>query len=68
METLHTQLDTVEQKLADSSLYEEANKDQLKELLQQQASLKQQAEQTEEAWMEQQEALENLEAELNEPE
>ncbi|EAR61185.1 ATP-binding cassette domain-containing protein [Neptuniibacter caesariensis] len=64
METFHEKLSEVEETLSDASIYEEANKEQLKAVLQQQAELKQQAEQTEEEWMEQQEALEALEAEL----
>ncbi len=66
METQLAALEEIENALSDSSLYTADNKDKLKTILQQQASLKQQAEQTEEAWMEQQEALETLEAELNE--
>lgn len=66
METQLVALEEIENALSDSSLYTTDNKDKLKTILQQQASLKQQAEQTEEAWMEQQEALETLEAELNE--
>jgi len=66
MEAQQTALEEIENALSDSNLYSAENKDRLKTILQQQASLKQQAEQTEEAWMEQQEALETLEAELNE--
>lgn len=66
MEAQQTALEEIENALGDSNLYTAENKDRLKTILQQQASLKQQAEQTEEAWMEQQEALETLEAELNE--
>lgn len=65
METQHAQLSEIEASLGDSSLYDAENKAKLKEILQQQATLTQQAESTEEEWMEQQEALETLEAELN---
>lgn len=65
MESQHTQLSEIEASLSDSSLYDAENKAKLKEILQQQATLTQQAESTEEEWMEQQEALETLEAELN---
>ncbi len=65
VDRLQEALDEVENALADPSIYEDANKDQLKTLLQQQADLKRDAEETEEQWMEQQEALEVLEAELN---
>ncbi|PIE20680.1 MAG: ABC transporter ATP-binding protein [Neptuniibacter caesariensis] len=64
MEALHKQQANIEEVLSDSSLYEEHNKERLREILQQQAGLKQQAEQTEEAWLTQQEALEELEAEI----
>lgn len=66
MEVQQCQLEEVETALGDSAVYEVGNKDQLKALLQKQATLKQQAEKTEEEWMEQQEALETLEAELSE--
>ena len=65
MESQHAQLSEIEASLSDSSLYDADNKAKLKDILQQQASLTQQAESTEEEWMEQQEALETLEAELN---
>lgn len=64
MEKLHSALNEIEQQLADSAMYDESNKDKLKDLLQQQTAHKQQAEKTEEAWLEQQEALEALESEL----
>ena len=66
MEVQQCQLEEIETALGDSAVYEAGNKDQLKALLQKQATLKQQAEKTEEEWMEQQEALETLEAELSE--
>jgi ATP-binding cassette subfamily F protein 3 len=55
---LQQQLQDIEQKLADSSLYEADNKDLLKELLAQQATLKQQLQQTENDWLEATETLE----------
>ncbi|MGB0663127.1 MAG: ATP-binding cassette domain-containing protein [Pontibacterium sp.] len=54
----------IETQLADNSLYDDSNKDKLKQLLAEQARLTQESEQTEEAWMEAQEALEALEADL----
>jgi ATP-binding cassette subfamily F protein 3 len=66
METQHKTLTEIEAALSESPLYEAENKDKLKDLLQQQARLKQQAEATELEWMEQQEALETLEEELSE--
>ena len=64
MENQHQQLAELESQLADPSLYGETQKDRLKQLLQSQAELKQAAAATEERWMEQQETLELLEAEL----
>ena len=64
MESLHSQQEELESKLADVSLYEEQNKKQLKELLELQTQLNQQASTTEEEWLEQHEALELLQAEL----
>lgn len=58
LNSLQEQQQTIEQSLADSALYEADNKDQLKEMLAQQASLKQQLLQAEEDWMEAAEALE----------
>ncbi|WP_027857518.1 ABC-F family ATP-binding cassette domain-containing protein [Marinobacterium jannaschii] len=58
------QLTEVEARLSDNDIYEDARKEQLKQLLQQQASLKQQSGETEEQWLEAQEELEALEAEL----
>ncbi|WP_299197877.1 ATP-binding cassette domain-containing protein [uncultured Amphritea sp.] len=70
IETLEAKLDkvTTEQQqletlLADGSLYEERNKGQLKQLLQQQGELQQQAEALESEWMEKLEQLEQLESE-----
>lgn len=58
------QLADLEQQLADPSLYEAAQKEQLKTLLATQASLKQQNEDSEGQWLELQETLESMEAEL----
>ncbi|MCF6256585.1 MAG: ATP-binding cassette domain-containing protein [Gammaproteobacteria bacterium] len=59
---LQQQLQDIEQKLTDSSLYEADNKDRLKELLAQQATLKQQLQQTENDWLEAAETLELAES------
>lgn len=64
MEKQHQELAEIESQLADPSIYDDSQKDRLKQLLQTQATLKQSSEQTEEIWMEQQEALELLESEL----
>ena len=61
-ENLSQQQQTVEQQLLDSSIYEESNKDQLKKLLHQQASIQQRAEEVELEWLEKMEALEELES------
>ncbi|MFC0445968.1 ATP-binding cassette domain-containing protein [Pseudidiomarina halophila] len=55
-----TQLNTL---LGDSSLYEDANKPRLQELLQQQARTQQALQQAEEEWMTAEEALQQAEAE-----
>ena len=65
LDKYQSELAEVEIALADPAIYEDSRKDELKTLLQQQADLKRNAEETEEQWMEQQEALEVLEAELN---
>ena len=54
----------VENALADSSLYEAASKDRLKELLNRQAEYRQQIAQLEEDWLMAQEELETLQQEL----
>jgi ATP-binding cassette subfamily F protein 3 len=56
--TLQQQQQEIEQQLADSSIYEEQNKSQLKTLLAQQALIKQQLQQTEADWLDAAEALE----------
>lgn len=65
LDKYQSELAEVETALADPAIYEDSRKDELKTLLQQQADLKRNAEETEEQWMEQQEALETLEEELN---
>lgn len=54
------QLAELEQQLADNSLYEASRKDELKQLLAQQAQLKTQESELEEAWLEAMELLEQL--------
>ncbi|RDE18998.1 ATP-binding cassette domain-containing protein [Motiliproteus coralliicola] len=60
MEQLESQLQQINDQLADSALYEEDAKEQLKQLLQQQAQLQQRSETTEEQWLSGQEELEQL--------
>ena len=52
--------DLLHQQLACSEIYEEQNKDQLKQALEQQSSVQKQLEQIEEQWMEVSEELEVL--------
>jgi len=61
---LHEQLAKVEQRLGDSSLYEAARKDELRELLAEQARLKSREGALEESWMAALEQLESLEQQL----
>lgn len=68
MEKLHTSLESIENQLADTQLYEEQNKDKLKALLEQQAQESKQLAETEESWMELQEAFESLQEELEDQE
>ena len=65
LDQLQTQLAAVEQNLSDSTLYEEAEKERLKELLSTQADTTKAIQTTEEAWMQALEALESLEQELS---
>ncbi|AHF65379.1 ATP-binding cassette domain-containing protein [Pseudomonas cichorii] len=62
--TLHEKLAKVEEALADSTNYEAANKDKLRDLLAEQARLKARESELEEAWMEALELLESMQAEL----
>jgi len=66
VESLQGTLEEIEEKLADTSLYEAANKDELQTVLAQQASTKQQLEVSEESWMEKLEELEALQQALDE--
>ncbi|MNZ47177.1 putative ABC transporter ATP-binding protein YheS [compost metagenome] len=61
---LHGKLAVVEQRLGDSALYEAARKDELRDLLAQQASLKARESELEEAWLLALETLEALQREL----
>ena len=61
---LHEELARIETRLADSSLYEAAKRDELKELLARQAALKVEESSLEERWMTALELLENMQAEL----
>ena len=61
MEKLQSQLDELENRLADTGLYEESRKDELKTLLAKQAETKADLEEIELAWMELTEALEDAE-------
>ncbi len=70
-ETLEKKLDKIQQELlaletvlADNSLYEQAQKDQLKQHLGQQSELLQQQAQLEETWLNSLEELEALQSEL----
>ncbi|MEB0077458.1 ATP-binding cassette domain-containing protein [Pseudomonas sp. CCI3.2] len=62
--TLHEKLSTVEAGLADSTNYDAANKDKLRDLLADQAKLKIREAELEETWMEALELLESMQAEL----
>ena len=61
---LHEQLAVVEAQLADSSLYEAARKDELRERLAEQSRLKSREAQLEEAWLNALEHLEQLQQQL----
>jgi len=63
---LHEQLAGVEQKLGDGGLYEAARKDELRELLAEQARLKAREAEVEEAWLVALETLEALQQQLEE--
>jgi len=58
MDKVQTQLNDIEEKLADNSLYEDSNKDKLKALLVEQGNFKSALEQAEMDWLEASEALE----------
>lgn len=58
LKKLHQQQDELEEKLADSSLYDESNKETLQALLKEQVTVNRALETTEEEWLEKQEELE----------
>ncbi|WP_019531536.1 ATP-binding cassette domain-containing protein [Dasania marina] len=60
MEQLDGKLSSIEQALADTTLYEDDNKPQLQKLLKEQGELKQAHEQAEEQWLELNDELENI--------
>ncbi|NWO05395.1 MAG: ATP-binding cassette domain-containing protein [Alteromonadaceae bacterium] len=64
MDRLQADLAEVEQRLAEPDLYQDSQKNRLKELLGEQASLKQQLETTEGQWLEVSETVEEMEAAL----
>ncbi|KEA63527.1 Glutathione-regulated potassium-efflux system ATP-binding protein [Marinobacterium lacunae] len=68
LEAVNASLAAVESQLADPAIYDDSQKAQLKQLLADQSQLVQRQQTIEESWMEQQEALEALESELNETE
>lgn len=61
MEKLQRQLNTMEEQLGDTDLYDAGRKDELKQLLSKQTEIKSQLEDTEMEWMELSEALEDAE-------
>ncbi|NOQ93509.1 MAG: ATP-binding cassette domain-containing protein [Methylophaga sp.] len=61
MDKVQTQLNDVEKKLADNTLYEDSNKEKLKALLLEQGTIKSALEQAEMSWFEASEALEEAE-------
>ncbi|WP_044873169.1 ATP-binding cassette domain-containing protein [Pseudomonas sp. LFM046] len=61
---VHEQLATVEERLGDSALYEAARKDELRDLLAEQARLKAREAELEEAWLLALETLEELQRQL----
>lgn len=64
MGKVHERLAKIEASLGDSAVYEAARKDELRDLLAEQAKLKVREGQLEETWMEALELLEGLQAEL----
>ena len=65
LEKFQATMQTIEQALADSELYSDANKARLKQLLADQAANLQKMDELEMQWLDAQEALEQLQAELN---
>ena len=66
MDRINDQQNDLNQQLADSKIYEEEFKNELKELLNKQSEISQEHDICEEEWMALSEELETLEAELNE--
>ncbi|SOB76919.1 ATP-binding cassette, subfamily F, member 3 [Marinobacter sp. LV10R510-11A] len=64
MESLHNVLSNLEAQLADPALYNDASKNQLKELMGKQAEAKAQLENTESEWLDVSETVETMEEEL----
>ncbi len=64
LDTIQKELSALETLLADNSLYEQAQKEQLKQHLSKQSELQQQQNQLEETWLNGLEELETLQAEL----
>lgn len=64
LETTQAELAQIEQQLSDSTLYDNARKDELKQLLAEQSKLKTQEQALEESWLECLEQLEALQNEL----
>lgn len=64
LEKAQSAMGAIEEALADSDIYSDANKARLKQLLSEQASARQQLDELEMNWLEAQEALEQLQAEL----
>lgn len=60
MDKLSTELATIEERLADSALYDISRKADLTQCLQQQTQVKSKLEETEMQWLDAQEQLENL--------
>ncbi|WP_110685739.1 ATP-binding cassette domain-containing protein [Salinicola aestuarinus] len=67
MEKAQKALEAVEEKLADPAVYEAAQKARLTELLREQGEWKARLESDEQAWMEAEEALEEMQAQLTAP-
>lgn len=65
LETLQNHLVLIEEKLADSNLYEASQKENLRQLLEQQANLKNQQATAEESWLIALEQLESLQQQLS---
>ena len=64
METYSSRLSEIEEKLSESSLYDQENKKILTELLKEQGEVKDQLETIEIQWMDVQEQIETLQSEL----